>query len=305
MARRFDRLGWAMDQPDLTPTQRFVLVILADMANEIGECWPSRRTISERTGYGDTTVKEALRALRDDEVVVARPRFDASGRQTSNIYVLCLEGRGRVASPPSVDADYGLEGAADDRGGGASRPHVEPTKGTSSKKTNSLTTSTSRSSRPARRVRDEDAEWADPARAALGETKEADEPEDDHPRRRRQQGPDTAWGLNGYYRDKVFHAGEGFLGNTNDGALRKFFAAAKRSGITADTVRAMIDVFVADERLFTKAKAARWRVFIANAENLRQRVTQAQHEATKWDGAEDDDTGIPQHLLDEILAEAG
>lgn len=302
MARRFDRLGWAMDQDDLTPTQRFVLLIIADMANEIGECWPSKRTIMARTGYGATAVKDALRDLRAKEVIVVVPRFNPSGRQTSNSYVLCLEGRGRHTTPPTdvVDDDHELEeGSARDTSPDASRPPVEPPNRTARTRKTKTTTS-SRSSRRAARARD-DAEWADPAAAVFADEQEIDEDDIVEVAKATRGGPDSAWGLNGYYRNAVFLAGQGRVGNTNDGAMRKFFAEAKRCGVSAEELRMMVDAFVEDEQLFNRTATARWKVFIANAPLLQSRAEEtlgvrqlvAKGEQTR---------GVPQHILDQILA---
>lgn len=302
MARRFDRLGWAMDQTDLTPPQRFVLLILADTADEFGKCWPSRRLIQARTGYGLTAVKDALRSLAEQGVIKTVPSFTANGRQTSNSYFLCLAGRGRVATPPE-DMD-GLEEyprvAADDPSPVGSRPPVEPLSRTNSKKTSSTTSTTSSSRRASRRRGAEEGGWVDPTAAVFAEEQE----DDPDPAPTRGRGPDSAWSLNGYFRDKVFVAGKGRLGDTNDAAMRKFFADAKRQGIPAEVLRIMVDEFVEDDRLFSEARS-RWRVFISNAARLQEsaqvtfgvrEITGGADDTPKFGGA------IPQSVLDAVLS---
>ena len=58
-------MGWAWDQCDLTPTQKFVLVALADMAgDEDYRCYPSYKHLSlKKTGYTQRTIREAVAAL--------------------------------------------------------------------------------------------------------------------------------------------------------------------------------------------------------------------------------------------------
>ena len=269
MARRFDRVGWAMDQPGLSSPQKFVLVILALAAAEIdGACWLSHATIAERTSLGESTVRRVLGELVEKELVVMNHRFMENGKQTSNLYQLGPYQEGAQSEHPS------LLGASTTPA--RSEHHVEPTTKTN-RKNNSSTTSKTRSSRRAARERAEEG-WADPARAAV-----EPEPEVEEPTPGRPISPDSAWALNGYYRDAVFHAGQGFLGNTNDAAMRRFFAAAKRAGVTPDTLRAMVDTFVRNDRMFTRSSGARWRVFIANAETLRQMVGTEETAKVDWE----------------------
>lgn len=114
-------------------------------------------------------------------------------------------------------------------------------------------------------------------------------------------GPDSAWGLNGYYRQQVFVAGSGRVGNTNDGAMRKFFAEAKRCGVTAEELRMMVDSFVEDPQLFNRTATARWKVFIANAPLLQSRAEET-HGVRQMAAKGEQTRGVPQHILDQILA---
>jgi DNA-binding transcriptional MocR family regulator len=63
---------WRLQLP---PTEKFVMVSLADQANDDGLCWPSVGTLVERTGYGERTVQEALRQLAQRGLIerVVRP----------------------------------------------------------------------------------------------------------------------------------------------------------------------------------------------------------------------------------------
>lgn len=298
MARRFDRIGWAMAQQGLTSPEKFVLVVLADASAEIdGACWLSHSTIAERTSLGESTVRRVLTGLQDKELVDVNQRFMSNGKQTSNLYRLgCytdLDEEGARREHPAVASTSPAR----------SEHHVEPTTRSNRKKDNQ-TSSGSRSSRRAARERDE-AGWTDPAAAVFAKQQDDGGPDTINPR----GGPDSAWNLNGYYREKVFLAGTGRVGNTNDGAMRKFFAEARRCGVKPETLRSMVDCFVEDPQLFNRTRQHRWKVFIANAPLLQDRaevyLSVGRISDENPGGIRVASGAIPQAVLDEILAEAG
>lgn len=303
MARRIDRVGWAMDQPDLSSPQKFVLVILALAAAEVdGACWLAHSTIAERTSLGESTVRRALDALVDKELVVVNYRYMENGKQTSNRYCLGLytePEEGAQSEHPRVPRAS--------RRGAQSEHHVEQVTRTSRNKKNSTASQKSPSRRASRARAEDTAEWSDPAAAVFAKEQEPVEPTENAPAKR---SPDSAWGLNGYYRQHVFVAGTGRVGNVNDGAMRRFFAEAKRAGVPADTLRSMVDCFVDDPHLFNRTRTHRWKTFIANAPMLQDRAESAAYITSENDTRTPVDRtssvkGVPKHILDEILAEAG
>ena len=76
---------------DLQPTPKFVLISLADQANDDGECWPAIGSLVKRTGFSDRTVQTAVRFLESVGIVT---REDRPGRST--LYRLTPE----AYSPP-------------------------------------------------------------------------------------------------------------------------------------------------------------------------------------------------------------
>lgn len=57
-------VGWAFGRPEkLSPTQRFVLVAIADNADGKGRAWPSKKELARKTGLGLATVYRALGEL--------------------------------------------------------------------------------------------------------------------------------------------------------------------------------------------------------------------------------------------------
>ena len=66
-----------------TPTQKSVLISLADHANDQGICWPNIDTICERTCLSERTVQRAIDALVTTGLLVVNKR---AGR--SNVYTI-------------------------------------------------------------------------------------------------------------------------------------------------------------------------------------------------------------------------
>lgn len=62
-------VGWAFAQPDLSPTQKLVLVALADNAQDDGKAWPGKDTIVKKTGLGKSSVYRSLEELEDKELL--------------------------------------------------------------------------------------------------------------------------------------------------------------------------------------------------------------------------------------------
>src|SRR5690606_40390013 len=78
----------------LTPTQKFVLISLADQANDDGYCWPSVGSISKRTCLSDRAVQLAIKSLVEKGLLQVASR---DGR--SNVY--------RVTPPNDVHPEAG------------------------------------------------------------------------------------------------------------------------------------------------------------------------------------------------------
>jgi len=95
-----------------------VYCILGQMAGEKGRSWPSIRLLSERCSLKSTSIREALRILKDHGLIRVNPRRDATGRQTSNVYIL-LNTEGYAPALPSAPAMGGTLRPGD---GGPSAP---------------------------------------------------------------------------------------------------------------------------------------------------------------------------------------
>lgn len=70
-------------ESDLPPTDRFVMLSLADHADEHGQCYPSIARLSKRTGFGERTVQNAVKRLVSGGYLVVSAN---AGRGGANLY---------------------------------------------------------------------------------------------------------------------------------------------------------------------------------------------------------------------------
>jgi hypothetical protein len=89
-------IGWALAQPaTISGTERLVLIVLANYANDANEAWPAIGTIRQMAGLRhDRPVREALRELEAKGVIttVLQGAVDARIRadRRPNLYHLNL-----------------------------------------------------------------------------------------------------------------------------------------------------------------------------------------------------------------------
>lgn len=80
-------MTWAWGLSVLDPSQKIVLLSLADQANDEGYCWPSQQVIAERTSMGERTVRRHINSLSELGLLTVEVRSSTSGRR-SNVYWL-------------------------------------------------------------------------------------------------------------------------------------------------------------------------------------------------------------------------
>lgn len=116
---------WAWDVEGLSPTQKLVLVKLADNANDDGYCWPSRRYLMKHTCLSDGAVKNAVRELERRGLISVIRRKVEESVNLPNHYQLELanmpNGRGVGQEMPHPGSGDALPGASD-----AHKPSIEP-----------------------------------------------------------------------------------------------------------------------------------------------------------------------------------
>ncbi len=97
---------WAWDCRGLTPTQRLVLLALAERAAEDGAtCLPPFRRLERMTGLDRRGIAKTLNAL-EAAGLIARKRADYD-RPT--VYRLVLDGSGAASESPGSDHDGGAK----------------------------------------------------------------------------------------------------------------------------------------------------------------------------------------------------
>lgn len=84
-----EAITWAFKQ-QLPSTQKFVLVALADYADEAGQCFPSHNKTAERVGASRSTVRRAIKQLMEQGYLTYTREQRKDGTFTSNRYSLNL-----------------------------------------------------------------------------------------------------------------------------------------------------------------------------------------------------------------------
>lgn len=95
-----EAITWAYQQAAPSPGAKFVLVALADMADEAHSCFPGQAKLAAMTGQGERTVRRQIAELEDAGLLQRERRFDSLGHRTSDRYVLQIP-TGQVDHRPS------------------------------------------------------------------------------------------------------------------------------------------------------------------------------------------------------------
>ena len=83
-------MTWAWSKA-LPPTSKLVLMALADIADDLGVCWPSHPTLAAKCSLTDRTLRRVLSLLQAQKLVFIEPRFNTNGSRTSNRYRLAVD----------------------------------------------------------------------------------------------------------------------------------------------------------------------------------------------------------------------
>lgn len=82
----FQAMAWAVKQKAPTK-QKFVLIILANYADDQGKCWPSLQTLCNETGIGRSTLIVCLNRLVEIGLIEKVKRY-RNNLRTSTTYLL-------------------------------------------------------------------------------------------------------------------------------------------------------------------------------------------------------------------------
>lgn len=73
---------------DLSHRAISVYIYLSDRANKNKECWPSIKTISKELKLSESTIRRALKDLRDNDLITTTQRYREKGGKSSLLYKL-------------------------------------------------------------------------------------------------------------------------------------------------------------------------------------------------------------------------
>src|SRR5665213_2311362 len=88
MSIRVSHWAWSVALP---PTSKLLLMALADIADDVGACWPSHPALAAKCNLSDRTVRRVLILLQTQQLVFIEPRFKTNGSRTSNRYRLAID----------------------------------------------------------------------------------------------------------------------------------------------------------------------------------------------------------------------
>ena len=81
----FQAMTWAITQR-IPASQKIVLIVLANYANEKGACWPSLQTIAKDAGISKRTAMRTVEKLIENKIISVKKRRRSTGNQTSSYY---------------------------------------------------------------------------------------------------------------------------------------------------------------------------------------------------------------------------
>jgi len=99
-------ITWAYGRNELKSGPKFVLVTLADMADQEHSCYPGVLMLAGLTGFRETAVGAHIKTLLLANLITKERRYRKDGTRTSNRYYLKLEAPARL-TPESGDSSGG------------------------------------------------------------------------------------------------------------------------------------------------------------------------------------------------------
>lgn len=83
-------ITWALGFSDCTSTEKLVLLVLANYADEQGRCWPGRKRIASEACCSPATVSRVIKAMSapERELLGLEKRFRKDGSRTTDFLVL-------------------------------------------------------------------------------------------------------------------------------------------------------------------------------------------------------------------------
>ena len=92
-------ISWAFKQRNISPTEKLLLIALADHANDDGECWPGQKHLAEKCCVSRETVSRNLSSLEANGFIKSIRKRDDRGRDVGKDYILQF-------TPPGVTDNH-------------------------------------------------------------------------------------------------------------------------------------------------------------------------------------------------------
>ncbi|MBS1674100.1 MAG: helix-turn-helix domain-containing protein [Actinobacteria bacterium] len=83
----YKALHWAWELP-LKSTDKFVLIALADLADEKHSCYPGQKALAAMTGASEVTVRRAIARMEEQGLLTREERRNEAGYKSSDRYFL-------------------------------------------------------------------------------------------------------------------------------------------------------------------------------------------------------------------------
>ncbi|WP_159096890.1 helix-turn-helix domain-containing protein [Pseudovibrio sp. Alg231-02] len=104
-------ITWAYGRSDITdPIEKFILITIANFADEYGLCWPSQATLQEACCCSERKLRNCLNDLEALGLITRYQRRRANGSRRSDIFVLTgFDGRRAIPDQNDHPALENLE----------------------------------------------------------------------------------------------------------------------------------------------------------------------------------------------------
>ena len=100
----FEAVAWAAGQGDCSSPAKFVLIAIANYADEVGECWPSRKMLASFTNQSVETISRRLKELEQEGYIERLERTRDNGSRTSDCIRLLMD---RAPDAPPRQSEEG------------------------------------------------------------------------------------------------------------------------------------------------------------------------------------------------------
>jgi hypothetical protein len=92
----------ALEVRGVSASEKLLLLVLANYADENFRCWPSQSRLADETGLTDRTIRAVLASLEGRGLLSRQPRSRRDGSQGTDIITLALDGHRKSLPPETV-----------------------------------------------------------------------------------------------------------------------------------------------------------------------------------------------------------